>query len=101
VLRPLVVSLAGHPWEHGFHLAGGATGRLPGAAGRWSPEEMEPDWVPVAPELVCEVAYDQLDDSRFRHPARFRRWRPDRDPATCTLDQLVGAPVVPSELLAL
>jgi hypothetical protein len=37
VLRPLVVPLAGHPWERGFLLAGGATGRLRGSAGRWSP----------------------------------------------------------------
>ena len=101
LLRPLVVPLAGHPWEHGFQLAGSATGRLPGAAGRWSPDEMEHDWVPVAPTLVCEVAYDQLDERRFRHPARFRRWRPDRDPHTCTLDQLAVAPAAAAELLAL
>jgi ATP-dependent DNA ligase len=49
------------------------------------------DWVPLAPERVCEVAYDQLDHGRLRHPARFRRWRPDRDPSSCTLDQLAAA----------
>ncbi len=49
---------------------------------------MTQDWVPLAPELVCEVAYDQLDDGRLRHPARFRRWRPDRDPRSCRTDQL-------------
>ena len=86
-LAPLVVPLEGHPWERGFLLAGGATGRLKGSAGRWAPG-MELDWVPVAPALVAEVAYDQLDDLRFRHPARFVRWRPDRDPESCTLDQL-------------
>jgi ATP-dependent DNA ligase len=91
VLRPLVAALAGHPWERGFLLAGGATGRLRGSAGRWSPE-MSQDWTPVRPELVCEVAFDQLDDHRFRHPARFRRWRPDLDPNECGLEQLdVGA----------
>jgi ATP-dependent DNA ligase len=88
LLRPLRVPLAGHPWEHGFLLAGGATGRLRGSAGRWAPEEMAQDWTPVAPGLVCEVAYDQLDAHRFRHPARFVRWRPDRDPTSCTLEQL-------------
>ena len=87
-LRPLVVPLAGHPWERGFRVPGSPTGRLRGAAGAWDPETMEQDRIAVAPRLVCEVAYDQLDDRRFRHPARFRRWRPDRDPATCTLDQL-------------
>jgi ATP-dependent DNA ligase len=99
-LPPLIVPLAGHPWEHGFLLGGGPGGRLKGAAGRWSPEEMEPDWIPVAPTLVCEVAYDQVDRGRLRHAARLRRWRPDRDPRSCTLDQLeVDAPV-PAELLS-
>src|SRR5829696_2533683 len=84
-LAPHVVPLAGHSWEHGFLLGGSPIGRLPGAAGRWTPEEMAQDWVPVVPELVCEVQFDHL---RFRHPARFRRWRPDRDPRSCTLEQL-------------
>jgi ATP-dependent DNA ligase len=90
-LAPLRVPLSGHPWEQGFLTGGGATGRLAGAAGRWSPSEMALDWVPLAPERVCEVAYDQLDHGRLRHPARFRRWRPDRDPSSCTLDQLAAA----------
>jgi ATP-dependent DNA ligase len=81
------VPLEAHPWARGFLLAGGTTGRLAGAAGRWTPE-MEHDWVPVSPELVCEVAYDQLDGHRFRHSARFVHWRPDRDARSCTLDQL-------------
>jgi ATP-dependent DNA ligase len=100
-LAPRVGPLEGHPWERGFLLAGSPTGRLRGAAGRWAPEEMELDWTPVAPELVCEVAYDQVDDCRFRHPARFRRWRPDRDPRSCTLEQLDSAPVALGELLPL
>jgi ATP-dependent DNA ligase len=86
-LEPRVVPVAGHPWEHGFLLGGGSLGRLRGAAGRWTPD-MTMDWTPVAPVLVAEVVYDQVDDGRFRHPARFARWRPDRDPATCTFDQL-------------
>jgi ATP-dependent DNA ligase len=100
-LRPLRVPLAGHPWEHGFLLAGGPIGRLRGAAGRWAPEEMEQDWTPVAPELVCEVAYEQLDDHRLRHPGRFRRWRPDRDPRSCGLDQLDAPAADLAELLPL
>ena len=88
VLRPHVVPLAGHPWEHGFLLAGSPMGRLPGAAARWSPDEMIHDWVPVEPVLVCEVAFDHVDELRFRHPARFRRWRPDRDAESCHIDQL-------------
>jgi ATP-dependent DNA ligase len=90
LLAPLTTSLPGHPWEHGFLLEGGALGRLRGSAGRWTPE-MSHDWTPVRPELVAEVAYDQVDGLRFRHPARFRRWRPDREPLSCTTDQLLPA----------
>jgi ATP-dependent DNA ligase len=99
-LRPFVTTLTGHPWEQGFLLAGGSLGRLRGAAGRWSAEEMELDWTPLVPELVCEVAYDQVDDYRFRHPARFRRWRPDRDARSCTIEQLELPPLGLAELLA-
>jgi ATP-dependent DNA ligase len=86
-LLPLAVHLEAHPWAEGYLLGGGTTGRLPGSAGRWA-VGMELDWVPLAPERVCEVAYDQLDERRFRHPARFVRWRPDREPLSCMLDQL-------------
>jgi ATP-dependent DNA ligase len=85
-LRPRVAPLEGHPWEHGFLVGGGAVGRLRGAAGRWVPG-MTMDWTPVAPVLVAEVTYDQVDGGRFRHPARFVRWRPDRVPASCTFAQ--------------
>ena len=99
-LAPLVVPLDGHPWEHGFLVGGGHLGRLAGAAGRWVPGEMPLDWVPLAPERVCEAAYDQLDRDRFRHAARFRRWRPDRDPRSCTFEQLEPAAWDPAEVLA-
>ena len=94
-LEPLVTSLEGHPWEHGFGLERSPLGRLLGAAGRWDPAEMALEWVPIRPQLVCEVAYDQVDGHRFRHPARFRRWRPDREPRSCSLEQL---DVMPPEL---
>jgi ATP-dependent DNA ligase len=86
-LVPLAGPLEGHPWEHGFLVAGSPIGRLKGAAGSWRPGEMALDWVPLAPVRVCEVAYDHLDAGRFRHPARFRRWRDDRDPYSCTFEQ--------------
>jgi ATP-dependent DNA ligase len=98
-LVPLSVPLEGHPWEHGWLHGGGSTGRLAGSAGRWTPD-MDHDWVPVRPERACEVAYDQLDGTRFRHPARFRRWRPDRDPRSCRLDQLAPDRAVVEEMLA-
>jgi ATP-dependent DNA ligase len=86
-LAPLVSELAGHPWELGFGLEGGALGRLKGTAGRWTPE-MPRTWVAVRPERVAEVAYDHVEGWRFRHPARFVRWRPDRNPFSCTVEQL-------------
>jgi ATP-dependent DNA ligase len=87
-LGPYATDLAGHPWEHGFLMQGGPTGRLKGAAGRWDPATMPLDWVPLRPERVAEVAYEQLDGHRFRHPGRFRRWRDDREPASCRVEQL-------------
>jgi ATP-dependent DNA ligase len=86
-LRPQVAPLAGHPWEHGFLVRGGSLGRLRGAAGKWVPG-MTMDWTPVHAVLVAEVSYDQVDGGRFRHPARFVRWRDDRDPRSCTFEQL-------------
>jgi ATP-dependent DNA ligase len=82
-----VTSLARHPWEQGFGTEGGALGRLKGTAGRWVPG-MTQDWLPVRPERVVEAGYDHVEGWRFRHPGRFVRWRPDRDPRSCTIDQL-------------
>ena len=86
-LAPLVTGLTGHPWQRGFGLEGGALGRLKGTAGRWTPD-LPRDWSPVRPERVAEVGYDHLEGWRFRHPGRFVRWRPDRDPRSCTVEQL-------------
>jgi len=97
--RRLAVRLAGHPWERGFNLGHSPLGRLKGSAGRWDPEEMEQDWLPVDPVRVCEVAYDQVDAGRFRHPARFSRWRPDRDPRSCGFDQLAALPAPLDDLI--
>ena len=44
--------------------------------------------MPLRPELVAEVSYDQMEGERFRHAAQFLRWRPDREPGQCTRDQL-------------
>jgi ATP-dependent DNA ligase len=91
-LAPLVTRLEEHPWRHGFVISRSPLGRLKGSAARWTPE-MDHDWVPLRPELVCEVGFDQVDVDRFRHPARFRRWRPDRDPRSCRVEQIeIDAP---------
>jgi ATP-dependent DNA ligase len=98
-LAPLVVPIEGHPWEHGFLAEGGPMGRLKGAAGRWMPG-MTMDWVPVAARRVAEVSYTQVDGHRLRHPAKLVRWRPDREPESCALDQLEGPAASVDELLA-
>ncbi|MCF8587420.1 ATP-dependent DNA ligase [Gordonia liuliyuniae] len=46
------------------------------------------EWIPIRPELVVEVAYDQMENGRFRHTVKFLRWRPDRDPISCGYEQL-------------
>jgi ATP-dependent DNA ligase len=61
--------------------------RVPGAESRWSSGK-NLDWTPVRPGVVIEVSYDQLEGDRFRHATRFHRWRPDKAPEECTLDQL-------------
>jgi ATP-dependent DNA ligase len=62
-------------------------GRGSGEASRWSGDR-ELEWVELRPELVAEVSYDHASDGRIRHGARLVRWRDDRDPASCTFDQL-------------
>ena len=81
-----IVQIAGHPWERGFLIGGGALGRLRGSAARWTPE-MPQDWVPLSATRVAEVAYDRADNGRLRYPARLVRWRPDRDARSCTFEQ--------------
>jgi len=76
-----------HPWlesEPGSETTGQ---RVPGTQSRWN-NGKDLTWVPLRPELVAEVAYDHMQGTRFRHTAAFRRWRPDRDPHSCTYDQL-------------
>ncbi len=65
----------------------GFTGRAPGGPSRWSTERTG-DWHPLRPELVVEVRYDHVTDSRFRHGTTLLRWRPDKTPRQCTFDQL-------------
>lgn len=65
----------------------GFTGNAPGGPSRWSTERSG-EWEPVSPKVVVEVAYDHFTGSRFRHGTRFLRWRPDKDPRRCTMDQV-------------
>lgn len=65
----------------------GFTGNAPGGPSRWSTERSA-DWQPLKPELVVEVKYDHVSDQRFRHGTKFLRWRPDKAPRLCAMEQL-------------
>ena len=65
----------------------GFSGRAPGGPSRWSTKRST-EWVRLKPQLVAEVRYDHFSGGRFRHGAKFLRWRPEKKPATCTFDQL-------------
>lgn len=81
------VDLADHPWGRWADAEAHAGNRLPGAVSRWNAKK-DLSFVPLRPQLVVEVAYDHMEGDRFRHTAQFRRWRPDRDPGSCTYAQL-------------
>lgn len=73
-----------HPWLSSATADGQ---RVPGGPSRWTGTR-DLSWAPLRPELVCEVGYDHLEGDRFRHTTQFKRWRPDRRPASCGYDQL-------------
>lgn len=79
--------------------APGFTGKAPGGPSRWNNGE-ESEWEPLRSELVVEVLYDQMTGARFRHGTRLLRWRPDKAPAQCTMEQLVYE-LRPAELATL
>src|SRR5207245_1167848 len=84
VTRDREVALGWLKEYRGTSLEGG---RAPGGPSRWS-QDRDLAWEPLRPELVCEVAFDRLENDRFRHGVGFVRWRPDKSPKSCTLAQL-------------
>jgi ATP-dependent DNA ligase len=74
-----------HPWA-GWADAQ-AAGRAPGGGNRWNAGK-DMTWEPLRAETVVEVSYDHLQHDRFRHATSFVRWRPDREPMSCTYAQL-------------
>ena len=66
----------------------GFTGKAPGGPSRWNNGE-EKEWHPLQPKLVVEVSYDHFTGGRFRHGTKVLRWRPDKAPRQCTLEQVV------------
>jgi ATP-dependent DNA ligase len=85
-LQPLVTGFEGHPWNWGGHPAGQRTPRA-AMASRWNADK-DLSFIPLRPDRVLEVRYDHMEGPRFRHTAQFVRWRPDREPRSCTYAQL-------------
>lgn len=85
-LQPLVTTFDGHPWNWAAQVDPDTVRRY-GGGSRWNAGK-DLSFVPLRPERVVEVRYDHMEGQRFRHTAQFNRWRPDRDPLSCTFDQL-------------
>ena len=91
-------AVEGHPWQAWAEAeAQAGDQRLPGGGLRWN-RAKDMSGEPLRAERVVEVSYDDPAGDRFRHATHFVRWRPDRDPASCTYDQLERP--VPEELEA-
>jgi ATP-dependent DNA ligase len=87
-------ALESHPWRDWAEAqeeAEAAGQRLPGASSRWN-RGKDLSWEALRPERVCEVAYDHMQGTRFRHAAHFVRWRTDKQPRDCRYDQLEVTP---------
>jgi ATP-dependent DNA ligase len=93
-LEPLRANaLDGHPWADWAEAEAHVGQRKPGNLSRWNATK-DLSWEPLRIERVAEVAYEHMQGDRFRHTARFQRWRTDRDPDSCTYEQLeVPVPV--------
>ena len=85
-LQPLVTTFEDHPWNWSAHEQGERTPRK-NETSRWNAGK-DLSFTPLRPERVVEVRYDYMEGDRFRHTTQFVRWRPDRDPRSCTYDQL-------------
>jgi ATP-dependent DNA ligase len=85
-MQPLVTTFEGHPWDWAAHEQGERTPRR-NEVSRWN-NGKDLSFIPLRPERVVEVRYDYMEGIRFRHTAQFERWRPDRDPHSCTYEQL-------------
>jgi ATP-dependent DNA ligase len=87
-------ALAEHPWRDWASAMAEASAKMqrrPGATSRWN-RGKDLSWEPLRPERVCEVSYDHMQGTRFRHAAQFVRWRSDKAPRDCRYDQLEVTP---------
>lgn len=85
-LQPLVTGFEEHPWAWAQPETGTRTPRS-SEHSRWNVGK-DLSFVPLRPERVVEVRYEHMQGNRFRHTAQFNRWRPDREPRSCTFEQL-------------
>jgi ATP-dependent DNA ligase len=85
-LQPWITTFEGHPWDWAAHFQGERTPRK-NEGSRWNAKK-DLSFVPLRPERVVEVRYDYMEGDRFRHTTQFVRWRTDRDPRSCTYEQL-------------
>jgi ATP-dependent DNA ligase len=85
-LQPLVTTFDDHPWAWAKQEEGTRTPRS-SEFSRWN-NGKDLSFTPLRPDLVVEVRYEHMEGDRFRHTAQFNRWRPDRDPRSCTYEQL-------------
>lgn len=90
--QPLITTMAEHPWSWTDDTSqqeseSGARSPRKSETSRWNSGK-DLSFVPLKIERVVEVRYDYMEGDRFRHTTQFVRWRPDREPASCTYDQL-------------
>jgi ATP-dependent DNA ligase len=85
-MQSLVTTFENHPWDWAKQEAGTRTPRSYEGS-RWATDK-DLSFVPLRPERVVEVRYEHMEGIRFRHTAQFNRWRPDREPRSCTYAQL-------------
>jgi ATP-dependent DNA ligase len=86
-LQPLTTTFDGHPWNWAAAHDTPPPASARNAGSRWNAGKSL-SFVPLRPERVVEVRYDHMEGERFRHLPQFNRWRPDRDPRSCTYGQL-------------
>jgi ATP-dependent DNA ligase len=79
ILKPLMVKDASQ---------GGFTGKAPGGPSRWTRDDRDTEWIPLQPKLVGEFQYDHFSGNRFRHGTKFLRWRPEKKPEQCRVEQV-------------
>ena len=91
ILNPLIAGPARNSGEHEIGDRSGFTGKAPGGPSRWTRDDRGTEWVSLKPKLVGEFQYDHFSGGRFRHGTKFLRWRPEKKPQQCTMEQVQTA----------